>query len=59
MPGDRVFIAEDNLVAFDNYLAKLIAPMERVFGVTLLGTQTAKGVKFYNKFLQSGQGAGT
>ncbi len=54
MPGDRVFIAEDNLVAFDNYLAKLIAPMERVFGVTLLGTQTAKGVKFYNRFQSTG-----
>jgi polysaccharide export outer membrane protein len=36
MAGDRVFIAEDDMVAFDNHLGKLIAPIERVFGVTLL-----------------------
>lgn len=50
MPGDRVFIAEDNLIAFDNKLAKLISPLERVFGVTLLGTQTAKQIKFFNTY---------
>jgi polysaccharide biosynthesis/export protein len=58
MPGDRVFIAEDNLVAFDNYLAKIISPMERIFGVTLLGTQTAKQIKFYDTF-QNTLGTGT
>ena len=48
MPGDRVFIAEDKLVALDTTLAKMIAPVERVLGVTLLGTQTAKQIKFFN-----------
>jgi len=40
MPGDRVFVAEDNWVSFDNYLAKVLAPFERMFGFTLLGAET-------------------
>ncbi|MBN2473135.1 MAG: polysaccharide biosynthesis/export family protein [Pirellulales bacterium] len=41
LPGDRVFIAEDKLIAFDTNLGKLIAPIERIMGFTLLGTGTA------------------
>lgn len=41
MPGDRVFIEEDKLVAFDTGLAKVTAPLERIMGFTLLGTGTA------------------
>jgi polysaccharide export outer membrane protein len=41
LPGDRVFIAEDKLVAFDTNLGKLTAPLERIMGFTLLGTGTA------------------
>ena len=48
MPGDRVYVAEDKLVALDTAFAKAIAPVERVLGVTLLGTQTAKQIKFFN-----------
>ena len=40
-PGDRVFVAEDKLVAFDNRLAKLFAPMERMMGFSLLSVGTA------------------
>jgi protein involved in polysaccharide export with SLBB domain len=40
MPGDRVFVQEDKLVAFDNGLAKLLSPFERIMGFTLLGTET-------------------
>jgi polysaccharide export outer membrane protein len=45
MPGDRVYVADDKLVATDNYLAKLISPIERVFGITLLGSSTIFSVK--------------
>jgi polysaccharide export outer membrane protein len=48
LPGDRMYIAEDKLVALDTALAKVISPIERVFSVTLLGTQTAKSIKFFN-----------
>jgi polysaccharide export outer membrane protein len=41
MPGDRVFVAEDGLVAFDSHLAKLLAPLERAMGFTLLSAGTA------------------
>lgn len=40
LPGDRVYIAEDKLVALDTNLAKLTAPLERIMGFTLLGTGT-------------------
>ena len=40
-PGDRVFIAEDKLIALDTGLGKIIAPLERIMGFTLLGTGTA------------------
>jgi polysaccharide export outer membrane protein len=41
LPGDRVFVAEDKMVALDNGLGKFLAPMERVMGFTLLGAGTA------------------
>ena len=44
MPGDRVFIAEDRLVSTDTALAKVLAPIERVLGITLLGGQAVNTV---------------
>lgn len=41
MPNDRLFIAEDQLVAFDTALAKMIAPLERIMGFATLGAGTA------------------
>ncbi len=41
LPGDRVFVAEDKLIAFDMSLAKIIAPIERIMGFTILGASTA------------------
>jgi polysaccharide export outer membrane protein len=41
LPGDRIFIAEDRLIALDTSLAKIIAPLERVMGFTLLSAGTA------------------
>jgi polysaccharide biosynthesis/export protein len=41
LPGDRVFVAEDKLVAFDTHLAKLLAPFQRAEGFILLTTGTA------------------
>ena len=43
-PGDRIFIAEDKLIAIDSTLNRMIAPFERMFGVTLLGTQTIQTI---------------
>jgi polysaccharide export outer membrane protein len=37
MPGDRVFVAAYPLSALDTTLARIIAPIERIFGTILLG----------------------
>lgn len=52
MPGDRVFIKQDTMVAFDNNLGKLLAPFERLMGFSLLGAGTA--TRFSGPVLQGG-----
>lgn len=42
LPGDRVFIAEDNITAFNNFLTKVTMPIERLFGTTSLGISTVR-----------------
>jgi polysaccharide export outer membrane protein len=44
-PGDRVYIGGAPLVTFDTYLARVISPMERIFGVTLLGNATVQSLR--------------
>jgi protein involved in polysaccharide export with SLBB domain len=39
MPGDRLFIAEDKLIALDAFVGKLTRPLERLFGFSILGVQ--------------------
>ena len=43
LPGDRVFIAEDNVTAFNNFLTKVTMPIERLFGTTSLGASSIRG----------------
>ena len=43
MPGDRVFIADDNVVGFNNVLGKFTAPIERLLGIAGLGSSTVRG----------------
>ncbi len=45
MPGDRVFIAEDNLIAMNSWLTKVTAPIERLLGVAGLGGSTARNLQ--------------
>ncbi len=40
MPGDRIYIRADKLTALDSALAKIIAPINRIFGLILLGDST-------------------
>jgi polysaccharide export outer membrane protein len=44
LPGDRVYVQADPLIAADNVLAKVLSPIERVLGVTLLGSSTVHSV---------------
>ena len=41
-PGDRVYVKADALITLDNTLAKIISPIERLFGITLLGNATVR-----------------
>jgi polysaccharide export outer membrane protein len=52
MPGDRVFVAENELVALDTNLAKVLAPVERAMGFSMLGAQTVS--RFSGKVLSGG-----
>jgi polysaccharide export outer membrane protein len=55
-PGDRVYVKADSLITFDNLLAKVISPIERVLGVSLLGQQTI--LSFDRSLQRSGNGGG-
>ena len=45
LPGDRVFVAEDRLMALNTVVTKVTAPFERVLGFTLLGAQTLQSLQ--------------
>lgn len=49
MPGDRLFIQEDKMVAMDTWVSKMISPFERVAGFVSLGTQTVSGIRFFHR----------
>jgi protein involved in polysaccharide export with SLBB domain len=40
LPGDRIYVKGDALVDLDLRLARFISPIERILGVTLLGSTT-------------------
>jgi polysaccharide biosynthesis/export protein len=52
MPGDRVYVQADRLVTVDTRLARLLAPVERLLGITLLGTSV------YNEITNRGTSNG-
>lgn len=52
LPGDRLFIAEDSLVGFDNRLAKVFNPLERIMGFSILSASAA--TRFSGRVLRGG-----
>jgi polysaccharide export outer membrane protein len=42
-PGDRLYVEAKPLLKFDYYLALVLAPVERVLGVYLLGQEVGRG----------------
>jgi polysaccharide export outer membrane protein len=46
LPGDRVFVAAYPLTKLDIVMARMIAPVERAFGVVLLGTSAVNNIRF-------------
>ncbi len=43
MPGDRVFIAQDELVTLNNMVSKVVSPFERAMGFLGLSSSTVRG----------------
>jgi polysaccharide biosynthesis/export protein len=48
LPGDRIYVNSQTIVAADNWLAKFLSPVERVFGITLLGAETVQSIQGRN-----------
>jgi polysaccharide export outer membrane protein len=47
-PGDRIYVMADPFLAIDNALAKILSPVERILGITLLGTTTVQSFNGFN-----------
>jgi polysaccharide export outer membrane protein len=45
MPGDRIYVKANPLITLDTALARAISPIERLFGIVLLGTTTVQAIK--------------
>lgn len=44
LPGDRIYVQANPLVAADNWVAMILSPFERVFGSLLLGQTTVQAL---------------
>jgi polysaccharide export outer membrane protein len=44
MPGDRIYVDSKKWVRFDTGLARFLSPVERVLGITLLGSETVNSI---------------
>ncbi len=44
-PGDRIYVKSQSLIRFDNNLGKFLSPIERLFGTTLLGSETVNSIR--------------
>lgn len=45
LPGDRLYVKAQRLVTIDRTLARVLAPVERLLGITLLGANTYNQIK--------------
>jgi protein involved in polysaccharide export with SLBB domain len=56
LPGDRVFIAEDGLVATNAFINKLTNPLFQLLNITQLGTNTSKSLQVMGRAFNSTTG---
>jgi polysaccharide export outer membrane protein len=45
LPGDRIYVKAQKLVTIERTMARILAPVERVFGITLLGANTVNQIQ--------------
>jgi polysaccharide export outer membrane protein len=48
LPGDRIYVKAQRLVTIDTALARVLNPIERLFGITLLGASTVNNISGRN-----------
>lgn len=58
LPGDRIYISADHMIAMDNWVAKVISPFERIFGFILLGNGTVRQLQRGSSAGGAGSGTG-
>jgi len=58
LPGDRVFVAEDKLIALDTMVDKIIGPIERIVGFNILTFQMIQTANRFPLGFQQGLGNG-
>jgi len=46
LPGDRIYIAQDEAMAWSNFISKIISPVERVAGAAGLGASTIRQFQY-------------
>jgi polysaccharide biosynthesis/export protein len=60
LPGDRIYVASDSAVAANYVVNKLFSPVERLLGISSLGTEAALGTqtmgRAYNSHGRRGSG---
>lgn len=45
MPGDRIIIGQNQMIAADNFVSKVLNPIERLFGFASLGSNSVEEIK--------------
>ncbi|HEY2828393.1 MAG TPA: polysaccharide biosynthesis/export family protein [Pirellulales bacterium] len=45
LPGDRIYVGQDHMIALDSFVNKMLNPIERIFGTSLLGIQTVQNAR--------------
>jgi polysaccharide export outer membrane protein len=45
MPGDRIYVKAQQIVRIDRFLQKALSPLERLLGITLLGSSTVNSIQ--------------
>lgn len=48
LPGDRIYVSSEKIFRIDGWLQKVLTPVERVLGVTLLGSSTYNSIRYPN-----------
>lgn len=58
LPGDRIYIQADHMIAIDNFVSKVTAPVERIMGIILLGAGVQQTLRFIHIRRGGGGGVG-